>query len=84
VRAARVAGLGGLLVVITVAWVLVANPASGVAFYALIPIVLSGLWFGRRGAVLTAVTAVAVYLATELLWRPEELRGAQLWGLWKP
>jgi hypothetical protein len=36
-----VAALGGLLTVISLAWVL-ATPAAGVAFYALIPIVVSG------------------------------------------
>lgn len=80
VRAARVAALAGLLALVTLAWLVVATPGSGVAFYALVPIVLSGFWFGWHGAMLTAVTAAVVYLVTELIDGPPALEGVQLWA----
>lgn len=78
-RGAQVAAVVSLLTVITVAWVLGDEPAYGTAFYALIPIVLSAFWFGRRGAVLISGMAAVVYLVAELIWRSPTLQGPGLW-----
>jgi glucose-6-phosphate-specific signal transduction histidine kinase len=54
----------------------VANAGYG---NALIPIVLSAFRFGRRGALITSLTAVVAFVATELIWRSQTLAGAGLW-----
>jgi serine phosphatase RsbU (regulator of sigma subunit) len=64
---------------ITTPRILLEVPGYGIAFYALIPIVLSGFWFGHRGAVLTSATAALVYLLSEFIWPSQTLQGAGLW-----
>ncbi|MGH3633112.1 MAG: hypothetical protein ACRDTS_03210 [Mycobacterium sp.] len=64
-RGAKVATLVGLLCVITVTRIFVGNAGYGIAFYALIPIVLSAFWLGRRGALIIALTAAAIFVVTE-------------------
>jgi serine phosphatase RsbU (regulator of sigma subunit) len=80
VRGAKVATLVGLLCVITVTRIFVGNAGYGIAFYALIPIVLSAFWLGRRGALIIALTAAAIFVVTELIWRSPTLAGAGLWA----
>ena len=79
VHGTKVAALVGLLCVITVTRIFVSNAGYGIGFYALIPIVLSAFWFGRRGALITALTAAGIFVGTELIWRSQTLAGAGLW-----
>ena len=55
------------------------QPGYGIAFYAVIPIVLAAFLFGAVGGLVTAGVATVVYLITELIKRPETLSGEGLW-----
>lgn len=68
-----------LLVAITAVRIALDQPGYGIAFYAVIPIVLAAFFFGGVGSVVTAGVATVVYLATELISRSETLSGGQLW-----
>lgn len=68
-----------LLAVIAVVYVAIVKPGYGVAFYAVIPIVLAAFWFGRRGALVTAGAASGVYLLGELLYGWQSSDWTKLW-----
>ncbi len=55
------------------------QPGYGIAFYAVIPIVFAAFLFGPVGALVTAGVATVIYMATELIKRPETLSGEGLW-----
>lgn len=67
-----------LLAVITAIRLVADVPGYGIAFYAVIPIVLAAFWFGRRGALLTAGVATVIYPFTELLYRSDPLLEGRL------
>jgi hypothetical protein len=71
--------VGLLLLLITAVGIAFDQPGYGIAFYAVIPIVLAAFLFGRLGGLVTAGVATVVYLATELIKRPKMLSGEGLW-----
>lgn len=76
--ASGAAAVGLLLAVVAVAGVAVDQPAYGIAFYAVIPIVLAAFLWGRLGSLITAGVASVAYLGTALISRSEALSGNQL------
>jgi serine phosphatase RsbU (regulator of sigma subunit) len=70
--------VGLLLAVVTVAGVAVGQPAYGIAFYAVIPVVLAAFLLGRLGSLITAGVASITYLVTALVTGSETLSGSQL------
>ena len=70
--------VGLLLAVVTMAGVVVDQPAYGIAFYAVIPVVLAAFVWGRLGSLITAGVASGAYLATALTSRSDTLSNSQL------
>ncbi|MGH3823791.1 MAG: PP2C family protein-serine/threonine phosphatase [Pseudonocardiaceae bacterium] len=68
-----------LLLVVTVVRIAVDEPGYGIAFYALIPIVMAAFLFGRVGGLVTAGVASVVYLASELISPSQTVSGTELW-----
>lgn len=79
----RWAGGGGaviaLLLVVTVVRIAIDEPGYGIAFYAVIPIVLAAFVFGRAGGLITAGVASVLYLISELISSSQTLSGTGLW-----
>ncbi len=75
----RIAVVGGLLAVVTAVRIVVDEPAFGIGYYALGPIILAAFWFGRAGALTTAATATFLFISEELLDMSGELEGMDLW-----
>jgi serine phosphatase RsbU (regulator of sigma subunit) len=77
IRAGFVVAL--LLVVITMVRFGVDEPRYGVAYYAVVPIVLAAFWLGRGAALAAAGTATTVFLVGEVLYRAQMLSDGRLW-----
>jgi serine phosphatase RsbU (regulator of sigma subunit) len=59
--------------------VVASTPGLAVSMYALVPIVLSGHWFGLRAVLVTATLATLLFLGDKLLNPHPDLAGAALW-----
>lgn len=59
--------------------VVASTPGLAVSMYALVPIVLSGHWFGLRAVLVTATLATLLFLTDKLLDPHPDLAGAVLW-----
>ncbi|MGH3672731.1 MAG: PP2C family protein-serine/threonine phosphatase [Pseudonocardiaceae bacterium] len=70
--------VGLLLAVVTVAGIAVGQPSYGIAFYAVIPVVLAAFLWGRLGSLVTAGVASVTYLVVALITGSETLSGSQL------
>ena len=70
--------VGLLLAVVTVAGVAADQPAYGIAFYAVIPVVLAAFLWGRLGSLVTAGVASIIHLVTVLITGSDTLNGSQL------
>jgi serine phosphatase RsbU (regulator of sigma subunit) len=69
-----------LLTAITAVRLMLDEPGYGVAFYAVIPIVLAAFWLGRGAALATAGAAGTIYLFSEVGYRPEPVSDGRLWA----
>jgi serine phosphatase RsbU (regulator of sigma subunit) len=66
-RTARIAWIVCAILVIFAAWLLAASASSGIAFFYSVPIGLAAWWFGRRGALLVALTSVVLFVVGHLI-----------------
>jgi serine phosphatase RsbU (regulator of sigma subunit) len=66
-RTARIACIAGAVVAVFVAWLALASPSSGIAFFFCLPIGLAAWWFGPRTGLLLAVVCVALYVIGDLI-----------------
>jgi serine phosphatase RsbU (regulator of sigma subunit) len=66
-RNARIAWIVFAILLVFGAWLSAASASSGIAFFYSVPIGLAAWWFGSRGAFLTAIVAVAFYVAGHLV-----------------
>jgi serine phosphatase RsbU (regulator of sigma subunit) len=76
--AARIGLISALLLVVSIVRYLVNNPSLAVALYALIPIVLAVYWFELTGGLITAMVAIGLFLADEILLPSPELSHGML------
>jgi serine phosphatase RsbU (regulator of sigma subunit) len=75
----RVAVLAGLVLAVTVVFVLVNRPGLAIYMYALIPVVLGVHWFQLAGGLAVAGAATVCFLGAQWLVPSSALTGSALW-----
>lgn len=66
-RTARIASIATAVAAVFALWLLVGTATSGLAFFFSLPIGLAAWWFGARGALLTLLACLALYVIGHLL-----------------
>ena len=66
-RTARIAAIATAVLVVFVAWLLVASSNAGIAFFFSVPIGLAAWWYGRRAALAVMLICLGLYGVGDLI-----------------